>query len=214
MIVAPSLLSFDYTNLSREVNVFNELVEWYHFDVMDGNFVPNLSFGPKILSDLKKITNLFLDVHLMVNDPTYYSDVFRKAGADLITFHYEAMESPVACHELIKHIHDLGAKCGISVKPGTDVHVLNEFLDEVDLVLVMSVEPGFGGQKFMPIAYEKIAYLADLRKVNNYHFLIEVDGGVCDANGHQLVETGADVLVSGSYLTKGDPKENLQKLIG
>ena len=213
MIIAPSLLSFDFTNLSREVTVFNELVEWYHFDVMDGNFVPNISFGPKILSDLKKMTDRFLDVHLMVADPLFYSDVFKKAGADLITFHYEAIANHEDCHSVIKHIHELGAKAGISVKPGTDVKVLDDFLGEVDLVLVMSVEPGFGGQKFMPLAYDKIAYLKAVREAKGYNYLIEVDGGVCADNGKQLIETGSDVLVSGSYLTKGDVHENLAKLI-
>lgn len=213
MIIAPSLLSFDFTNLSKEVNEFNKLVDWYHFDVMDGNFVPNISFGPKILSDLKKMTNLFLDVHLMIKDPLYYSDVFAKAGANLITFHIETIDTKEECLHLIKHIHDLGCKVGISVKPNTPVDILDDYLQNIDLVLVMSVEPGFGGQKFMPLAYDKIAYLKQQRALNNYNFLIEVDGGVNDTNGHKLAEAGADVLVSGSYLTKGNIVENLNKLI-
>lgn len=211
MIIAPSLLSFDFSNLSSEVTVFNDLVEWYHYDVMDGNFVPNISFGPKILKDLKKITPLFIDAHLMVSNPDYYAEVFAKAGADLITFHYEALDSIEACKALVDKIHSMNVKAGISIKPNTKPEVLDEILDQLDLVLVMSVEPGFGGQKFMESAYDKIKYYKAKKLENDYKYLIEVDGGVCDTNAEALTQAGAEVLVSGSYLTK-NPIENTKKL--
>lgn len=211
MIIAPSLLSFDFSNLSKEVSIFNELVEWYHYDVMDGNFVPNISFGPKILSDLKKITPLFIDAHLMVSNPAYYAEIFAKAGADLITFHYEALSSIQECEALVDKIHSMNVKAGISIKPNTKPEVLDDLLEKLDLVLVMSVEPGFGGQKFMESAYDKIKYYKTKKEENNYQYLIEVDGGVCDTNAKELVLAGAEVLVSGSYLTK-NPLENTKKL--
>ncbi|MBQ5755623.1 MAG: ribulose-phosphate 3-epimerase, partial [Erysipelotrichaceae bacterium] len=155
MIIAPSILSLDYTRFNEQVEILNNSVEWIHFDVMDGHFVPNLTFGPDILKAYRRSSDLFMDVHLMVTDPDFFADVFMKAGADQITFHYEAVEEE-KIPALIEKIHANGCKCGISIKPKTEVSVLKPYLDLVDLVLVMSVEPGFGGQSFIEHSYDKI----------------------------------------------------------
>lgn len=212
MIVAPSLLAFDFTDIKNQIETINPLVDWLHFDVMDGNFVPNISFGPQILKDVKKISPLFMDAHLMVKDPLFYAEVFKNAGADLITFHLEATTGINECKNIINKIHELGLKAGISIKPKSEVNEILNVLDIVDLVLVMSVEPGFGGQKFIDSAYDKVKELYNLRNKHHYNYLIEVDGGVNDTTGPKLVTLGADVLVSGSYLIKGDVKENINKL--
>ena len=149
MIIAPSVLSFHYDKFNEEIEVLNKKAEFLHFDVMDGHFVPNLSFGPEILKAFRRSSNLFMDVHLMVDDPVYFSEVFIKAGADGITFHYESFNDIIKCDRLIDAIHKKYIKVGISVKPGTDIEVIKPLLDRVDIVLVMSVEPGFGGQDFI-----------------------------------------------------------------
>lgn len=210
MLIAPSVLSLDYSKFETQVAILNEEVEWLHFDVMDGHFVPNISFGPDILKAFKKATDLYLDVHLMISDPLFYLESFYKAGASGITFHYEALNSDEECLKLIKEIKKLGLKAGMSIKPNTDVRVLDDFLDDLDVILIMSVEPGFGGQKFMDSAYDKISYLQKLK--SNYHYLIEVDGGVNDTNVQRLKEIGTDVIVAGSFVFKGDIKENLNRL--
>ncbi|MBR4122275.1 MAG: ribulose-phosphate 3-epimerase, partial [Erysipelotrichaceae bacterium] len=165
MIIAPSVLSLDYTRFNEQVDILNKRVEWIHFDVMDGHFVPNLTFGPDILKAFRRSSDLFMDAHLMVTDPSFFADVFMKAGADQITFHYEAVEED-KIPELIDKIHAGGCKAGISIKPKTEVKVLEPFLKDVDLVLVMSVEPGFGGQSFIENSYNKIRELDTLRKEN------------------------------------------------
>ena len=210
MLIAPSVLSLDYSKFETQVAILNEEVEWLHFDVMDGHFVPNISFGPDILKAFKKATDLYLDVHLMISDPLFYLESFHKAGASGITFHYEALNSDEECLKLIKEIKKIGLNAGMSIKPNTDVRVLDEFLDDLDVILIMSVEPGFGGQKFMDSAYDKIRYLQKLK--SNYHYLIEVDGGVNDTNAQRLKEIGTDVIVAGSFVFKGDIKENLNRL--
>lgn len=210
MLIAPSVLSLDYSKFQEQVNVLNKEVEWLHFDVMDGHFVPNLSFGPDILKAFKKSSDLFMDVHLMVSDPNFFTDVFYKAGASSITFHYEALENEQAIHELIAKIKNLGIKAGLSIKPKTPVEVLKPFLDELDIVLVMSVEPGFGGQSFIESAYSKVEELSKLKGERNY--LIEVDGGVNDQNASKLNTVGADVLVAGSFVFKGDMVANIASL--
>ena len=211
MIIAPSILSLDYTRFNEQVEILNRSVEWIHFDVMDGHFVPNLTFGPDILKAFCRSSDLFMDVHLMVTDPDFFSDVFMKAGADQITFHYEAVEED-KIPALIKKIHDNGCKCGISIKPKTEVKAIEPFLDQVDLVLVMSVEPGFGGQSFIEHSYDKITELAKLRKEKDLAYKIEVDGGVNSANAGRLVSCGTDVLVAGSFVFKGDMEANIQSL--
>ena len=210
MLIAPSVLSLDYSKFETQVAILNEEVEWLHFDVMDGHFVPNISFGPDILKAFKKATNLYLDVHLMISDPLFYLESFYKSGASGITFHYEALNSDEECLKLIGEIKKLGLKAGMSIKPNTDVRVLDKFLNDLDVILIMSVEPGFGGQKFMDSAYDKISYLQKFK--SNYHYLIEVDGGVNDANAQRLKEIGTDIIVAGSFVFKGDIKENLNRL--
>ena len=211
MIIAPSVLSLDYTRFNEQVDILNKRVEWIHFDVMDGHFVPNLTFGPDILKAFRRSSDLFMDAHLMVTDPSFFADVFMKAGADQITFHYEAVEEE-KIPELIEKIHAGGCKAGISIKPKTEVKVLEPYLKDVDLVLVMSVEPGFGGQSFIENSYNKIRELDALRKEKDLAYKIQVDGGVNSANAGKLVASGVDVLVAGSFVFKGDMEANIQSL--
>ena len=214
MIIAPSVLSLDYSNFENQVKELNESkATWMHFDVMDGHFVPNLTFGPDILKGYCKTSDLVKDVHLMVTDPRFFKDVFIDAGAEVITFHYEAMEDANDCIKLAKEIKEKGAKAGISIKPNTPVDVLEDIIQEFDLVLVMSVEPGFGGQSFIPSALDKIATLRkwiDEKKLNT---VIEVDGGINEETGKECKEAGVDILVAGSYIFKGDIKERVESLL-
>lgn len=212
MIIAPSVLSLDYTKFNEQVQSLNENVPWLHFDVMDGHFVPNLSFGPDILKAFKRASDLYMDVHIMVSDPDFFSDVFYKAGASGITFHYEALEDDEKRLALLKKIKSFGLKAGISIKPKTDPEVLIPLLEECDLVLLMSVEPGFGGQAFQEGVYPKIQYLNEYRQNHKLNYLLEVDGGVSDQNAKALVEAGIDVLVAGSFVFKGDIQENILKI--
>ena len=212
MIIAPSVLSLSYDKFNEQLKDLNESVDWLHYDVMDGNFVPNISFGPDILKAFRRNTSLYLDVHLMVNDPGYYTDVFANAGADGITFHYESYNDVNKCEQLVDKIHSMYLKAGISIKPNTDIVKIIQLLDKIDLVLVMSVEPGFGGQKFMPESLDKVAMLDKYRRINNLNYIIEVDGGINDKNAFDLIEKGADALVAGSFIFNGDIKHNAQLL--
>lgn len=212
MKVAPSVLSLHYDKLLEELNILNQNVEWLHFDVMDGNFVPNLSFGPDILKTFRKNTSLFLDVHLMVTDPGYFTDVFANVGADAITFHYEAYNDIRKCEMLIDKIHGLYLKAGISIKPGTDINEIIPLLNKVDQVLIMSVEPGFGGQKFIPESLDRIKFIDKYRKDNNLNFIIITDGGVNDRNAFDLKNNGCDIVVAGSYIFEGNIAGNINTL--
>lgn len=200
--IAPSLLSANFACLKQEIDKI-EAAEWIHYDVMDGHFVPNISFGYSILKDISKVTDKYLDVHLMINDPFKYVDNFIASNASLIVFHYEAVEKN-EIDKLIKHIKNNNVDVGIAIKPDTCQDVLKPFLSQLDLVLVMSVEPGFGGQTFNHSAIEKISKLAKLREENNYHYLIEVDGGINESTAKLCRQTGVDVLVAGSYVFNSD----------
>lgn len=211
MIVAPSILSANFNNLNEEIKSINiDKNVWVHCDVMDGHFVPNITFGACVLKNIKKDNDVFLDVHLMIDDPYKYAIDFSKAGADLITFHYEAVKEEDII-KVINHIKSLGCKAGISIKPKTNPNVLDKYLELLDLVLVMSVEPGFGGQKFMDNALDKISYLSKLKKENNYKYLIEVDGGINRDTAKQVASNGCEVAVAGSYIFNSTNREELIK---
>ena len=203
--VAPSLLSANFTCLKDDIEkVENGKADWLHYDVMDGHFVPNISFGYSILEDVSKVTNLFLDVHLMISEPQKYVNEFIKSGANLIVFHIEAMENKEDTLALIHHIKENGVRVGISIKPNTPVDTTQDYLSLLDVVLVMSVEPGFGGQSFKEIALAKIKDLDTRRKENNDRYLIEVDGGINETTGKKCKDAGVDVLVAGSYIFNSD----------
>ena len=215
VLISPSLLSADFGNLEAELKKAEECgVEWIHYDVMDGHFVPNISIGVPVLKSTSSKTSLFKDVHLMISNPKKYIKPFVDAGADLLTFHYEACKSDTEVFELLDLIHSYGVKAGISVKPKTSIKSIYRFLASADLILVMSVEPGFGGQKYNPSAAVKISLLKDYMNENDYHkTLIEVDGGINEETAKECVKAGVDVLVAGSYLFgHDDMKERVAKL--
>ncbi len=200
-IIAPSILGCNFLKLEDEINkINNSKAQWLHFDVMDGHFVPNLSFGPPIFKFFKKSSDRFMDVHIMVSNPLFIGDLFIKSGADQIVFHYEACDSDNEVFELIKHFKDQNVKAGISIKPKTDIKVIEKFLDDLDLVLVMSVEPGFGGQKFIESSLDKLRFLKKYKEENNANFIIQIDGGIDNTNKEICYEAGAECLVAGSYL--------------
>ena len=212
-IISPSILSLDFTQLNTQMEAVNaSQAQWLHYDVMDGHFVPNLTFGPDILKAFRKLTDCELDVHLMITDPETYAPVFIEAGAQWLTFHYEAMESAEACRKLAKQLRKQGVKPGISIKPKTPVEVLKDLWQDFDLVLVMSVEPGFGGQQFDPSALEKIAQLRAWAQAENADLRIEVDGGINAQTGKLCTQAGADVLVAGSYIFKNNIIEAVDSL--
>lgn len=197
-ILAPSVLSADFSNLKEQLKAVEKGgAEWIHCDIMDGHFTPNITFGPFILEAIRKSTRLFLDVHLMILNPDLFIPEFSKAGADLLTIHYEGN---LHLHRSVSLIKSLGKKAGISINPATPVELLSEILRWVDLVLIMSVNPGFGGQQFIENAIEKIIKLRKIREEKGYNFLIEVDGGVKLDNIRRLLTAGCDVFVAGSAI--------------
>ncbi len=203
-LLAPSLLSADFSDLSSAIKkIEEEGGSIVHIDVMDGQFVPQITYGQPVIKSIRKLTKLPFDVHLMVEKPELMVDSFAESGADWITFHYE---STVHIDRLVNHIHSLGKKCGISIVPSTPVSFLSEILPLVDLVLVMSVNPGFGGQSFIPYTLRKIAELKKIRSEKNLSFKISVDGGVNEKNYSEVAEAGADILVSGSSFFSGKLK--------
>ncbi len=205
-IIAPSLLSADFANLELDIERVEKAgAQWLHIDVMDGHFVPNITIGPVVVKSVRKITDLVLDVHLMIENPKDYIEPFAKAGSDMITFHIETTDTPDL---LINQIKGFGKKAGVSIKPKTPVSDIMRIVDAVDLVLVMSVEPGFGGQEFMDIAIPKIK---ELRKI--YKGMISVDGGINDKNAPAVIGAGADILVAGNYLFSAkDINEAVKKI--
>ncbi len=210
--VAPSILSADFGNLERDTKMVDRsAARWVHIDVMDGVFVPNISFGFPVMKPVRRATRKFLDVHLMIVNPEKYVARFAEAGADLITFHYEASPSPAACVALIRLA---GAKVGISIKPATPVEVLREVLPLVDLVLVMSVEPGFGGQSFIEESVGKIRALRQMADQMGLDTIIEVDGGIGEKNAARVYNAGADVLVAGSAVFgAADPEGAIERIL-
>ena len=194
--LSPSLLSADFTDLKSEIEVLDKNgVKYLHLDVMDGMFVPNISFGPMIIKQLRPLTNMIFDVHLMIEDPDRYVQNFKDAGADILTVHYEACKH---LHRTVSYIKSLGMKAGVSLNPANNIEVLDYVLEDLDLVLIMSVNPGFGGQSFIPSAIDKIKNLKAKIRERNLNVIVEVDGGVKTTNVKDVIEAGADLIVSGS----------------
>lgn len=211
MILAPSILAADFANLQRDVQMINQSqADWFHIDIMDGVFVPNISYGMPVLEAINKYANKPLDVHLMIIDPDRYIEVFKKLGSDILTVHYEACKH---LHRTIQAIKNQEMKAGVALNPHTPVSVLEDIIADVDLVLIMSVNPGFGGQSFIENTYKKVRQAKELIYKNHSTALIEVDGGVSSQNAHQLIEAGADVLVAGSFVFRSEnPTQTIQEM--
>lgn len=210
-MIAPSLLAANFLELGKEVDMVNRSeADWFHLDVMDGRFVPNISYGLPIIAQIKKVARKPCDVHLMIEEPEKYAAEFKKAGADILTVHAEAC---IHLHRNIQQIKSLGMKAGVALNPHTPVVVLENVIRDIDVVLVMSVNPGFGGQTFIEQTYQKIRQVRQLIKDNQATALIEVDGGISTENAGQLVQAGANVLVAGSSIfASADPEKTIAVL--
>ena len=210
-IIAPSLLAADFANLQRDVEMVNQSeAQWFHLDVMDGVFVPNISFGMPVIRDIAKHAKKTLDVHLMIVEPDRYIETFANLGADVLTVHYEACNH---LHRTLQAIKSAGMQAGVALNPHTSVNVLEDTIQDIDLVCLMSVNPGFGGQSFIENTYDKVDSLKRIIKTKGTDTLIEIDGGVNSGNAKKLVEAGADVLVAGSFVFGSDnPTETIKNL--
>ncbi len=211
VLVSPSILNADFLHLSDAVEVVNKSdADWLHLDIMDGVYVPNLTFGFPIISQIKSISKKPLDVHLMITEPDRHLERFRDSGADILTVHYEACTH---LHRTVQHIRALGMKAGVALNPHTPVTLLKDILHDLDLVLIMTVNPGYGGQMFIEHSYSKISELKDMMNATNPACYLEVDGGVDDKTAPLLVKAGANVLVAGTYIFRSaEPLKQIKKL--
>ena len=211
IIIAPSILAADFGNLERDCHIVNKsAADWFHLDIMDGVFVPNISYGMPIVQRISEMTNKTLDVHLMIVDPDRYIETFKNLGANILTVHFEACNH---LHRTIQNIKSHAMKAGVAINPHTPIYLLKDIIKELDVVLIMSVNPGFGGQSFIENTYQKIKDLVNLKKETNSNCIIEIDGGVSMSNAKKLIESGATALVAGSSVFKStDPTKTISRL--